>query len=217
MSEPITPTRNAERSKTAILSAATELFCSKGFNATSIGDIATAARLARGTPAYFFGSKEDLYKAVLEAVLEKSQQIIPNALERAGTNPSPNRLIEVFTDAYMDFHHHNPEFLRLMHWIALEQNRLMLEVQAHWLSITQIMQSVMMTVTGSTFEHEDQRQLVLSIIGICNAHLMYGQTLAEPMGLEPSSLEFLEARKIHVKKILKAALRTEVNHEKCLS
>ena len=217
MSEPITPTRDAERSKTAILHAATKLFCTKGFNATSIGDIATTAGLARGTPAYFFGSKENLYKAVLEAVLKKSQQIIPNALEQAGTNPSPNRLIEVFTDAYMDFHHHNPEFLRLMHWIALEQNRLMLEVQAHWLSITQIMQSVMMTVTGSTFEHEDQRQLVLSIIGICNAHLMYGQTLAEPMGLEPSSLQFLEQRKIHVKKILKTALQTEVNHEKYLS
>ena len=217
MSEPITPTRDSERSKTAILNAATELFCAKGFNATSIGDIASAAGLARGTPAYFFGSKEDLYKAVLEAILVKSQQIIPNALERAGTNPSPNRLIEVFTDAYMDFHHHNPEFLRLMHWIALEQNRLMLEVQAHWLSITQIMQSVMMTVTGSTIEHEDQRQLVLSIIGICNAHLMYGQTLAEPMGLEPSSLQFLEQRKIHVKKILKTALQTEVNHEKYLS
>jgi hypothetical protein len=76
------------------------------------------------------------------------------------------------------------------------------------------MQSVMMTVTGTALAHEDQRQLVLSIIGICNAHLMYGQTLAEPMGLEPSSLEFLEARKIHVKKILKAALQTEVNHEK---
>jgi TetR/AcrR family transcriptional regulator len=214
MSEPITPTRDAERSKAAILNAATELFCAKGFNATSIGDIAKAAGLARGTPAYFFGSKEDLYKVVLEAVLKKSQQIIPNALEQAGTNRNPERLIEVFTDAYMDFHHHNPEFLRLMHWIALEQNRLMLEVQAHWLSITQIMQSVMMTVTGTALAHEDQRQLVLSIIGICNAHLMYGQTLAEPMGLEPSSLEFLEARKIHVKKILKAALQTEVNHEK---
>ncbi len=209
MSKPITPTRDSERSKSAILNAAAELFCAKGFNATSIGDIASAAGLARGTPAYFFGSKENLYKAVLEAILVKSQQIIPNALEQAGINPSPNRLIEVFTDAYMDFHHHNPEFLRMIHWIALEKNRLMLEVQAHWLSITQLMQSVMMTMTNTALEHEDQRQLVLSIVGICNAHLMYGQTLAEPMGLEPNSLAFLEQRKIHVKKILKAALQPQ--------
>lgn len=199
--------RDAERSKTAILEAATKLFCAKGFQATSIGEIASAAKVARGTPAYFFGSKEDLYKAVLEHVLSQAYQIVPNALLQAGINPSSTRLLEVFTDSYMDFHHHHPEFLRMIHWISLERNRLMNQVQAHWGTISAMMQAVMMTLKDTALEDHDQRHMVLSIVGMCNAHLIYGETLAVPMGLEPDSLEFLEQRKAHIKQMLEAASR----------
>ncbi len=200
------PSRDAARSRDAILIAATELFCAKGFHATSIGDIATLAGLARGTPSYFFGSKEELYKAVLEHVLKSAYEIVPNALEKAGADRSPSRLIEVFTDAYMDYHHHHPAFLKMIHWIALEGNRLMNEVQAHWGTVSAMLQAVMMTLEGTPLERDDQRQMVLSIIGMCNAHLMYGQSVAEPLGLEPSSSDFLEARKAHIKKILGAVI-----------
>ncbi len=200
--------RDAERSKTAILQAATKLFCSKGFNATSIGDIATTAGVARGTPAYFFGSKENLYKAVLESVLQTAYQIVPTALQQVGENPSPQQLIEVFTDSYMNFHFDNPNFLRLIHWVSLEGNQTLInDVQAHWGTLSAMMQAVILTLKGTKLEQEDQRHMVLTIIGICNAHLVYGNTVAAPLGFDWHSPDFLEQRKNHIKHILKTTLQ----------
>ena len=58
--------RNAERSREAILAAATALFAELGYEGASLGEIAAAADLSRGAPSYFFGSKEDLYLTVLD-------------------------------------------------------------------------------------------------------------------------------------------------------
>src|SRR3954469_13040729 len=59
-------TRDAARSRRAILDAAEETFAREGYDAASLARIGEAAGVSRGTPSYFFGSKEDLYRAVLE-------------------------------------------------------------------------------------------------------------------------------------------------------
>src|SRR5712691_10113368 len=61
-------TRDAERSRAAILDAAEQLFAERGFDGASLGDIAGAAALSRATPSYFYGNKEQLYAAVLERI-----------------------------------------------------------------------------------------------------------------------------------------------------
>ncbi|MFL5515352.1 MAG: TetR/AcrR family transcriptional regulator, partial [Gemmatimonadales bacterium] len=58
--------RNAERTRAAILQAAERLFATKGYEATSLTDVGAAAGVSRGTPGYFFGSKAELYRAVLD-------------------------------------------------------------------------------------------------------------------------------------------------------
>jgi AcrR family transcriptional regulator len=63
---PAGKTRDAQRSREAILAAAAGLFAERGYDAASLSDIGSAAGLSRGTPSYFFGSKEQLYRAVLE-------------------------------------------------------------------------------------------------------------------------------------------------------
>ena len=65
--------RDAARSREAILDAAERLFSQRGLEAASLGDIGAAAGLSRGAPGYFFGSKEDLYRAVLERVFADRQ------------------------------------------------------------------------------------------------------------------------------------------------
>ena len=205
--EPAPRTRDAERSKTAILEAATQLFSQKGFDATSITDIAERAGVARGTPAYFFGGKEALFEEVFNRLSEHAIEIMPKALERAGENPNAEKLIEVFIDTYLEFHHANPEFLRIIRWISLSNNRLMTQAITHWNSLATMLSAAIMTVKDTPLEREDPRQLVLSIVGMCDAHLNYGVTLAEPLGLHRNEPDFLEARKSHLKRFLIAALR----------
>lgn len=60
----------------AILEAAIKLFGRKGFDATRAEDIATAARLAKGTVYLYFRNKEAIYSAaVAQAVRELQAEI----------------------------------------------------------------------------------------------------------------------------------------------
>ena len=58
--------RDADRSRAAILDAAETLFAEHGFDAVTMAQVGAAAGVSRGTPGYFFGTKEALYRVVLE-------------------------------------------------------------------------------------------------------------------------------------------------------
>ncbi len=58
--------RDAARTRGAILDAAERLFAERGYAGASLQEIGQAAGVSRGTPGYFFGAKEALYRAVLE-------------------------------------------------------------------------------------------------------------------------------------------------------
>jgi AcrR family transcriptional regulator len=73
--------RDAERSRAAIMAAAERLFAERGFDGTSLSDIGAEAGLSRGSPGYFFGSKEQLYGDVLAAVFAARQEATRRAFE----------------------------------------------------------------------------------------------------------------------------------------
>jgi AcrR family transcriptional regulator len=112
--------RDAERSRAAILDAAEAAFAGRGFDGTSLNEVALAAGLSRGTPSYFFGSKERLYGAVLERVFRDREEATREAFEplhawvsaeRAG---SLDAAIAQAVGGYMDFLSRRPSFLKLV-------------------------------------------------------------------------------------------------------
>lgn len=114
-------TRDAERSRAAILDAATRLFATRGYDATSMSDIGAAAGLSRGAPGYFFGSKQALYGAVLTAVFSSRQQATERAFtpvrtwcdSDAGLERLPAALAAAAA-GYMRFLGEHPEFVALI-------------------------------------------------------------------------------------------------------
>src|ERR687884_731159 len=66
--------RDAERSREAILAPAGRLFAERGYDAASLQDIGAAAGLSRGTPSYFFGSKERLHLDVLRRAFDRRHE-----------------------------------------------------------------------------------------------------------------------------------------------
>ena len=65
-----------------IMDAAIDLIADQGFTATSVDDIAAAAGVAKGSVYYNFGSKSDVFEAVLLGGLERLTSALQTA--RAG-------------------------------------------------------------------------------------------------------------------------------------
>jgi AcrR family transcriptional regulator len=113
--------RDAERSRDAILTAAERLFADHGYEGASLNDIAAEAGLSRGTPSYFFGSKEQLYMDVIERTFAARE-----AATRAAFEPlhrwcegdgDLDKLREALTSAaedYMGFLARRPSFVKLI-------------------------------------------------------------------------------------------------------
>ncbi len=64
------PTRIQQRNRAAIMSAGLEMFSQFGFRGTTLDQIAEAAGLSKPNLLYYFPSKEAIYTALLERLLE---------------------------------------------------------------------------------------------------------------------------------------------------
>lgn len=69
---------NSQATIEAILSVATKLFLQKGFDKTSMQDIAKTAGISKGAIYHHFQSKDDIFKAVTE----KQAQTVKDTMER---------------------------------------------------------------------------------------------------------------------------------------
>lgn len=112
--------RDADRSRREILATAEELFAERGFDGVSLGEIAAAAGLSRGTPSYFFGSKAELYQAVLEEVFSDREEATRRACRplvswaESGDGTSLGRPLTEAVSGYLDFLLERPSFLKLI-------------------------------------------------------------------------------------------------------
>jgi AcrR family transcriptional regulator len=82
--------RDADRSRAAILDAAEALFAEHGFDAVTMAQVGAAAGVSRGTPGYFFGTKEALYRVVVERAAA-TLRILAETLRKRGTAGGQDR------------------------------------------------------------------------------------------------------------------------------
>lgn len=71
--------RTDSATKTRLLEAATRLMLAKGYSATSIDEICSAAKATKGGLFHYFASKEDLGKAVLERYASIMFEVVKDA------------------------------------------------------------------------------------------------------------------------------------------
>ena len=69
----------------ALLDSATTLFADRGYARTSLEEIAAGARVTKGALYGHFGSKQDLFRAVLEELEAATTQVVERAVAEAGT------------------------------------------------------------------------------------------------------------------------------------
>lgn len=99
------------RSSDRILKSALGLFSSRGYDATSVREICEAAGITKPTLYHFYGSKEGVYRALVDGVLEDFRSDLTQRLEDGG--PVVARLKRV-ARAYFDAARGRRELMRFI-------------------------------------------------------------------------------------------------------
>lgn len=191
--------RNPGRSREAILDAAERLFAQHGYEATSLNEVGAAAGVSRGTPGYFFGSKQDLYRSVLERCFERVRSAVRSGRERAlASHENPSVILAGAVAEYFDFISANPHFVRLMEWEALSDSRRLKDVPPHLEVIQEALGAIVSELALDPSQRAEAMQLLLSIIALCWFPMVHAGTVVQALGVDPANPRFLEERRRHV-------------------
>jgi AcrR family transcriptional regulator len=190
--------RNAARSRSAILDAAERLFAERGYDGTSLTEVGAAAGVSRGTPGYFFGSKADLYRAVLDRAFAEVRDAVRAGRARAlASNQTAEAILAGAVSDYFDFLAARPNFVRLIEREALSGAGL-LEGASHLSAGQEALAAISAELGLDDAESGDAAQLLLSIISLCWFPLIHARTVAPAVGVELERSADFERRKRHV-------------------
>ena len=105
-------------SREAILDAAEAVFAQRGLDGATVSDICAAANVSRGLPNYLFGSKEQLYREVVERSAVRLREAVTEPLL---TSPpkSLRDAVRRFIDTYVNYLARNAAIVRLLQWELL--------------------------------------------------------------------------------------------------
>jgi TetR/AcrR family transcriptional regulator len=202
--------RDADRSRQAILAAAETLFAERGFEAVSLHEIGDAAGLSRGTPNYFFGSKQDLYVAVLERVFADREEATTRAFEpvrawcksaRAGSLRQPlTRAIE----SYMSFLLARPAFVRLIVREELRGGEGLRRAQREAAAMREALAAVRAIASKRSLRRFDVDDAVLVLVSLTFSPLSQQSTFMAALGRDLSNAA---VRRRHIRLVVDQMLK----------
>lgn len=202
--------RNPERSRAAILDAAERLFADQGYDATSLTQVGAAAGVSRGTPGYFFGSKAELYRTVLDRSFAEVREAVRAGRARAlASQESSEAILAGAVSDYFDFLSARPNFVRLIEREALNGGRLP-EGLSHLSAGQEALAAISAELGLDDDPSGEAAQLLLSIISLCWFPMIHARTVAPAVGVRLEGSNDLEVRKQHVIELVLHGLRSHL-------
>jgi AcrR family transcriptional regulator len=202
--------RSGALTRIAVLDAAERLFAARGYRGTSLEEIGREAGLSRGTPGYFFGSKQRLYGEVLDRILTRAQAALAAASARAqdASVPIPE-LLEQLVAAHIEMLAGEPKLVRLIQWDTLEGNGEILGAigaQAH--ALATLIQALGAKSGLGELDERTAADLVTSAAAMCWFPLAHAEALERTFGRDPHSREAIDAQAKTVVEFVLARLST---------
>jgi AcrR family transcriptional regulator len=201
--------RNPLRTRAAILDAAATLFAERGYAATSLADVGARAGVSRGAPGYCFGSKAELYRAILERAIEEVRAAVRSGRERAlASGRSSDDILAGAIGEYFDYLHSHPIFVRLIERAALGgealPDGLRPAIYAGQEAVAAIAEAAGLDATPGS----DASQLLLSMISLCWFPVVHRHTVAPAIGVDLESPAGLERRRQHIMAFVLGGVRS---------
>jgi TetR/AcrR family transcriptional regulator len=180
--------RDPGRSREALLAAAERLFADRGFEGASLTEIGAAAGLSRGTPSYFFGSKEGLYRAVLERAFEDRDRATATAFrpvrewDGSGGSRSLRAALAEAISAYMDFLSGHPSFQRLIQREELAGGKRLRGVERESSAIREAFEALRSRTAANGLGDLDVDDAVLVCVSLTYSPLAQNSTFMATLG-----------------------------------
>ena len=189
-----------------------DLFGQKGFEGTSVRDIAAGAGVNLAMINYYFGTKEKLF----ENVVEYKASYLKGVFEELVHNKLLSQIekLDVVIDSYIDRMFQNPQFHHLLHReLSLENRPQMKEAIAeillrNFVSLKAIIQN---GIDSGEFNPVDAELTIATLIGTIN-HLLLSGIMCRKILQKSKSFNPYQSKKLkeriseHLKKLLRSHL-----------
>jgi AcrR family transcriptional regulator len=188
--------RSGALTRVAVLDAAERLFAARGYRGTSLEEIGREAGLSRGTPGYFFGSKQRLYGEVLDRILTRAQATLAEASVRTqNTSLSvPERLEELVT-AHLGVLTADPTLVRLIQWETLEgHGQILGAIGAEAHAFVELIQSLGVQSGVGTLDESTATELLIGATAMCWFPLAHADALDRTFHWDPHSPDAVAAQ-----------------------
>ncbi len=177
-----------------ILTAADELFGDRGFAAVSMRDVAVLAGVNKALVFYYFGSKEELFEAVLERYYQAHREALAGAFATGG---ALRERLHTVLDAYVDFIVANQRYPRLVQSVVTgsPEHRPLIER-----NLTSLYAYVEDALAGTAPEQGPRaaRHLFVTLSGAVINSFTYAPVLEPMFGSDPLSDVALSERRAHL-------------------
>ncbi|MEO8415082.1 MAG: TetR family transcriptional regulator [Ginsengibacter sp.] len=203
-----------------ILSTAMKLFGQKGFEGTSVREIASGAGVNPAMISYYFGSKEKLF----EKLVEHKAAYLKGVFEELVNNTSVTQIEKVFIviDRYIERMFHSPQFHHLLHReLSLERrpqmkNAISEILLRNFVSVRKIIQD---GIDSGEFRVVDTELTIASILGTIN-HLLSSEIMCRKILQKSKDFNPYQSKKLkdrisdHLKQLMRAHLLENSLHKK---
>ena len=167
-------------SRDHLLRTAITLFSAGGFEGASVNDIVAAAGVSKRMVYHYFQSKALLYQEALFFAFSELATAEKDAVTQADSlEDAVKKLIHV----YFDFPRQHPQFSRLLRWENLNEGKGIKD--SHFpLSKDHVIKflraAIKREADGKRWRTDlDAKQLLISIIGICQVYVSHRYTLSQ--------------------------------------
>ena len=164
------PTRlPRDQRRAQLLDAANEVFTSKGYHAAAMDDIAEAAGVSKPVLYQHFGSKLDLYLALLDASCDRLVEVVEEAL--ASTEDNADRVVATMGAFYEFVSASSGEFRFVFESDLTGDGQVQ---QRLWKVNNDIADAIAVVIADDTgLPHEQSKVLAISLVGIAQVSARY--------------------------------------------